>query len=357
MNKKNIKKRQLAMVIDLNKCIGCQTCTVSCDTMWTNRNGREYMHWNNVETIPGRGYPKNWQDMGGGFDASGSLKQGKIPNMEKEYGIPWDYNYEEIINAKEFKPKNKPIWGANWDEEKGSEGSVGEKYFFNLPRICNHCSNPSCVSACPHGAISKREQDGIVLVDMDKCQGCRNCIAACPYKKIYFNPKISKSEKCNFCFPLIERGLPPACASSCVGRTRFVGFLDDEEGQVYKLVSKYKVALPLRADFGVEPNVYYIPPFLSPPKFDEEGKIIENSNRIPMDELEKLFGQEVYDVIKLLKNEKSKKSKNEKSELMDILIAYKQEDSFRLDGDYYQKISKKEKLDNRYLKGKKQNAN
>jgi len=356
MSKTNIKARQIAMVIDLNKCIGCQTCTVSCKTMWTNRNGREYMYWNNVETIPGPGYPKNWQEMGGGYKAGGGLKDGKIPNMEKEYGIPWDYNYDEIIDAKEFKPMSKPSWGVNWDEEKGSGESVSDKYFFNLPRICNHCSNPSCISACPHGAIFKREQDGIVLVDMDKCQGCRNCIAACPYKKIYFNPKLSKSEKCNFCFPLIEQGLPPACASSCSGRTRFVGFLDDEEGQVYKLVKKFKVALPLRADFGVEPNVYYIPPFLSPLKFDRDGKIIENIDRIPTDELEKLFGQEVYDALKLLKKEKENKKMTGKSELMEMLIAYKQEDMFRLDGDYYKNISGKKELEDRYIKGKETNV-
>ena len=65
--------RQLAMVMDLNKCIGCHTCTVACKTQWTNRNGREYMYWNNVETHPGQGYPRKWEDSGGGFDAAGNL--------------------------------------------------------------------------------------------------------------------------------------------------------------------------------------------------------------------------------------------------------------------------------------------
>ncbi len=321
-----ISQRQLAMVIDLNKCIGCQNCTVTCKSMWTNKNGKEYMYWNSVETIPGKGYPRNWQNMGGGFNANGSLKDGKIPNMQKEYGIPWEYNHDEIMNAKEFKAKIKSTWSVNWDEEEGAGEFPKENYFFNLPRICNHCSKPSCLSACPHDAIFKREKDGIVLVDMDLCQGCRYCIAACPYKKIYFNTKLSKSEKCNFCFPLTQEGLAPLCASDCSGRARFVGFLDDIEGQVYKLVKKYKVALPLRADFGVEPNVYYIPPFLSPPKFNDQGEIVENSDRIPMDELEKLFGQEVYDAIKTLKNEK----RDGKSELLEMLVSLKQSDMFRL---------------------------
>ena len=74
-----MSKRQLAMVMYLNKCIGCQTCTVACKTQWTNRNGREYMYWNNVETYPGTGYPKNWMELGGGFDAAGDLQPGGQP--------------------------------------------------------------------------------------------------------------------------------------------------------------------------------------------------------------------------------------------------------------------------------------
>ena len=68
-----MSKRQLAMVMDLNKCIGCQTCTSACKTQWTNRNGREYMYWNNVETKPGDGYPRYYEASGGGFDENGQL--------------------------------------------------------------------------------------------------------------------------------------------------------------------------------------------------------------------------------------------------------------------------------------------
>src|SRR5512147_2625060 len=110
-----MSKRQLAMVMDLNKCIGCQTCTVACKTQWTNRNGREYMYWNNVETRPGDGYPKRWESMGGGFDAAGS--------------------------AAEIGPLGRPSTGPNWDEDQGA-GDFPNSHFFYLPRICNHCSNP-----------------------------------------------------------------------------------------------------------------------------------------------------------------------------------------------------------------------
>ena len=363
-----MSKRQLAMVMDLNKCIGCQTCTVACKTQWTNRNGREYMYWNNVETYPGTGYPKNWMELGGGFDAAGDLQPGVIPNLEADYGVPWDYNYDEIQTTDlttsgrgekpALSPNVEPTWGPNWDEDEGTGLFPQDNYFFYLPRICNHCTNPGCLSACPRDAIFKREEDGVVLVDLDRCQGYRYCIAGCPYKKIYFNPKISKSEKCILCFPRVEQGLPPACAQQCVGRIRFVGFLDDKEGQVHQLVNKYKVALGLRSDYGTQPNVYYIPPTEAPPKFDADGKIIEGSNRVPVEELEKLFGKEVHGAIKTLKKEMKKRKETGESELMDILIAYQHSEMFRLDNNYYQEVAKENgrtplaPVDERYVKGK-----
>lgn len=357
-----MSKRQLAMVMDLNKCIGCQTCTVACKTQWTNRNGREYMYWNNVETYPGTGYPKNWMELGGGFDAAGDLQPGIIPNLEADYGVPWDYNYESLMGGQsdsgQFHPHVSPTWGPNWDEDQGAGAFPQDNYFFYLPRICNHCTNPGCLSACPRDAIFKREEDGVVLVDLDRCQGYRYCIAGCPYKKIYFNPKISKSEKCILCFPRIEQGLPPACAQQCVGRIRFVGFLDDENSQVHKLVNKYKVALGLRSDYGTQPNVYYIPPTESPAKFDAEGKIIEGSTRLPIEELEKLFGPAVHDSIATLKAEMKKRKETGESELMDLLIAYKHSDMFHLDNNYYQQVAHERKrnplapVDNRYVAGK-----
>ena len=151
---------------------------------------------------------------------------------------------------------------------------------------CIGCAR--CLEACPVRAIYKREQDGIVLIDQEKCEGRRECNKACPYKKIYFNHMTGKSEKCIFCFPRLEEGVAPACARQCPGRLRFVGFLDDVEGPIWKLVYKWKVGLPLHAEYGTEPNVFYVPPIL-PPGFEADGRLSERP-RVPVEYLRELFG-------------------------------------------------------------------
>lgn len=322
-------ERQLAMVMDLNKCIGCQTCTVACKTQWTNRNGREYMYWNNVETKPGSGYPRGWEGMGGGFDPQGNLNDGTVPSKSSDYGVPWDYNHEELMRGAKLQTDSELKVGPNWDEDVGS-GEYPNGFYFYLPRICNHCSNPACMAACPREAIIKRSQDGVVLVDLNQCEGYKYCIAACPYKKIYFNSKLFKAEKCIFCFPRIEKGLPPACAHQCVGRIRFVGYLDDTEGQVYKLVERYKVALPLHPEYGTQPNVFYVPPLPGPELFDSAGTPTPGSQRIPIEYLRSLFGERVDRALATLKSEMEKRRSGGSSELMDILIAYKHSEMFRL---------------------------
>ncbi|MGV8865053.1 MAG: chlorate reductase subunit beta [Pseudomonas sp.] len=322
-------KRQISMVLDLNKCIGCQTCTSACKLMWTNRNGREYMYWNNVETKPGKGYPRDYEKMGGGFDKDGALKLGQQPSMD-DYGVPWEYNYTEALMTGTdpwLRPNVKPTWGANWDEDEG-EGEYPNSYYFYLPRLCNHCANPACLAACSRNAIYKRQEDGIVLVDQERCRGYRYCVNACPYKKIYFNEKISKSEKCIFCYPRIEKGLATACARQCVGRIRWIGYLDDVKGPIHTLVNKYKVALPLHPEWGTQPNVFYVPPS-SPPKFGKDGEELDEP-RVPLAYLESLFGSGVKDALETVKRERRAKAEGKKSELMDTLIGFVHSEMFKL---------------------------
>lgn len=322
-------KRQISMVLDLNKCIGCQTCTSACKLMWTNRNGREYMYWNNVETKPGKGYPRDYEKMGGGFDQDGALKLSKQPSMD-DYGVPWEYNYTEALMTGTdpwLRPNVKPTWGANWDEDEG-EGDYPNSYYFYLPRLCNHCANPACLAACSRNAIYKRQEDGIVLVDQERCRGYRYCVNACPYKKVYFNEKISKSEKCIFCYPRIEKGLATACARQCVGRIRWIGYLDDVNGPIHTLVNKYKVALPLHPEWGTQPNVFYVPPS-SPPKFGKDGEELDEP-RVPLAYLENLFGSGVKDALETVKRERCAKAEGKKSELMDTLIGFVHSEMFKL---------------------------
>ncbi|MGA4669977.1 nitrate reductase subunit beta [Propionibacteriaceae bacterium Y1923] len=354
---------QMAMVMNLDKCIGCHTCSVTCKQAWTNRTGTEYVWFNNVETRPGLGYPRRYEDQDewkGGWELkkNGRLKlkgggrfnkllnifsNPKMPDID-DYYEPWTYDYENLLNApaqQNFpvarphsmltgKPM-KPEWGANWDDDLGGTYATGhddpmlkgiedkvkfefeQTYMFYLPRICEHCLNPSCVASCPSGAIYKRSEDGIVLVDQDRCRGWRMCVSGCPYKKIYFNHSTGKAEKCTFCYPRIEVGIPTVCAETCVGRLRYIGLMlydadrvlaaastrDDaklyeaqrdvfvdprdpaiaaeaerqgipldwieaaKKSPVLKLIQDYQVALPLHPEYRTMPMVWYIPP-LSP---------------------------------------------------------------------------------------------
>lgn len=325
-------KRQLAMVIDLNKCLGCQSCTVTCHNTWTNRQGREFMFWNHVESMPSSGYPKNWRSLGGGFDEEQNLVKSVLPAKE-DYATIWEYDYKVLQEAKVLKPSVVVENAVNFEEEKGVGSYPLTNYSFSLPRLCNHCDEPSCVSACEQNAVFKREEDGVVLIDKDLCIGEQDCIKACPYKKIYFNESLSKSEKCNFCFPLIERGMPPVCATQCSGRTRFVGFLDDETSAVYKLVKKHKVALALLPEANVGANVYYIPPVFSPVKLDE-GELAEQG-RIEQELLVSLFGEAVQGVREKLKVELQKQKEGEVSAVLETLVAKEHKKMFSLDTSYY----------------------
>lgn len=325
--------RQVAMVLDLNKCLGCQTCTVACKKLWNSDSGTDYAYWNNVETRPGKGFPKNWESTGG-RTGQGEVRKGKVPSLEGEYGRAWTFNHKDVQSTDTrkgviwLKPKEEPKWGPNWDEDHGEGGYPQDNHYFYLPRLCNHCTHPACKDACPRKAIYKREDNGIVLVDQDHCNGYRFCVEACPYKKVFFDTQREVASKCIFCLPRIEEGVAPACATQCPGRLRFVGFLDDQEGPIWKLVNKWKVALPLHPEFGLQPNVFYVPP-LSPAALDSKGNPT-GEPRIPTAYLESLFGKKVTVAMDTIKAEREKSQRGEKSELMDLLIAYDWHQNFKL---------------------------
>ena len=251
---------------------------MTCKQAWTNRSGVEYVWFNNVEPA-GQGYPRRYQDQdtwqggwvrtrngrlklkaGGRFRKLFTIFANPVLPKISDYYEPWTYDYENLTTAPlgdDFpaaQPKSlisgEPMqieWSANWDDNLGGGAEVADRdpiverlrrqaedkvrlefeqtFMFYLPRICEHCLNPSCVASCPSGAMYKRAEDGIVLVDQDKCRGWRMCVTGCPYKKVYFNHRTGKAEKCTFCYPRVEVGLPTVCSETCVGRLRYIGLV------------------------------------------------------------------------------------------------------------------------------------
>ncbi|KHD08905.1 nitrate reductase [Candidatus Thiomargarita nelsonii] len=392
-------RAQISMMFHLDKCIGCHTCSVACKNIWTDREGTEYMWWNNVETKPGTGYPTKWEEQDkykGGWEQKGkSIKlkvadkastftnifhQPHMPTVD-DYYEPWTYNYGELFDAKagDDQPTARAVSlltgkhidiksGPNWDDDLGGSSIYAkndpnmenlseaqkEAFFemermviFYLPRICNHCLNPTCVASCPSGALYKRGEDGIVLLDQNACRGWRFCISGCPYKKTFYNWKSGKSEKCILCYPRLESGQAPACFHSCVGRIRYLGVLlydadkieatasaSEEElvelqremildphdpeviaqaeqngvhfsmieaaqkSPVYKFVKEWKMALPLHPEFRTLPMLFYIPPLLPVLGYVDKGLYKVDAEdyfgsldraRLPMQYLASLF--------------------------------------------------------------------
>jgi ethylbenzene hydroxylase subunit beta/complex iron-sulfur molybdoenzyme family reductase subunit beta len=324
------------MLFDLNKCMGCQTCAVACKMLWTREAGEEHQWWCTVNTQPGLGTPKGWEQMGGGF-RDGQPVPGHQPSRE-EFGGGWAFNHEEVFFGGKGRsvylgpqvsgdaPAGTTRWGPNWDEDQGG-GEYPNSYFFYLPRLCNHCTRPACVEACPAGAMYKRHEDGIVLRNEEACRGLRSCMQACPYKKIYFNHVRNVSQHCVMCFPRLEQGVAPACARQCPGRLAFVGYLDDRNGPIHKLVNEWEVALPLHPEFGTEPNVFYVPP-LSPYRVNADMSIDYQTPRIPRQYLESLFGPKVHAALEKLANELAGVRAGGRSEILDTLIVYKWQELF-----------------------------
>jgi hypothetical protein len=148
--------------------------------------------------------------------------------------------------------------------------------------------------------------------------------------------------KCIFCFPRVEEGEAPACARQCPGRLRFVGFVDDKDGPIWKLVHKWKVAIPLHPEYGLQPNVFYVPP-MSPPKLDAQGRPT-GKPRIDPAYLESLFGPDVHQALATVEAERAKKKQGQSSELMDLLIAFDWNENFRIP---VQDSAEKDPLDDR----------
>ncbi len=142
-----------------------------------------------------------------------------------------------------------------------------------LPRLCNHCDNPPCIATCPvDGATFKRE-DGVVLVDSERCIGCGYCVQGCPYGARFINKRSGKADKCTFCAHRIEAGLLPACVETCVGGARVFGDLNDPGGELRQRLDAAKGEVKvLKPEMGTQPNVYYVG---LDPRFQDEAQGID----------------------------------------------------------------------------------
>jgi tetrathionate reductase subunit B len=135
-------------------------------------------------------------------------------------------------------------------------GSTAGTYV--LPRLCNHCEHPPCVPVCPVAATFRRE-DGVVLVDGDRCVGCGYCVQACPYDARFINAKTGKADKCTFCAHRVGAGLLPACVETCVGGARLFGDINDPDGELRRqLDAAHDDLKVLKPEQGTDPHVFYI---------------------------------------------------------------------------------------------------
>jgi len=307
-------QRQFAFVFNINRCIACQTCTMACKSTWTFSRGQEYMWWNNVETKPYGGYPHFWDakllamleraNPGGQAWNLAPREDAQVP-----YGVFEGKTIFEAISEEQnpegetFRETSGRVLGylpadEEWtapniyedtarrpDRSRWPWGGEGvslpqhKTWFFYLQRICNHCTYPGCLAACPRQAIYKRPEDGVVLIDQERCRGYRKCVEACPYKKSMYRGTTRTSEKCIACYPRLEGkdpfltpdGVPieTRCMTACVGKIRMQSLVKigkdgswehDPDNPIYYMVKEEKVALPLYPQFGTEPNGYYIPP-------------------------------------------------------------------------------------------------
>ncbi len=197
---------------------------------------------------------------GAGATALARSANGAQPQRKKQYGMVIDARRCYGVHACTVACKAEfdvPL-GSNrsWVEyiEKGTYPDVTRNF---LPRLCNHCSKPNCVTVCPTNATWKREEDGIVVVDPDICIGCKYCILACPYDQRFLNPETGAADKCDFCIHRVSQGLEPACVEACPSRARIFGDLNDPDSEISRTIASNPVTV-LRPEKGTEPNVFYI---------------------------------------------------------------------------------------------------
>lgn len=203
-------KKKLGLVIDLDTCVGCHACATSC---------------------------KEWNAGGIAGPLTDEQPYGKDP-----VGV-----WFNRVHSYEVEPA--PAQPA---------------MTLHFPRSCLHCETPACVTVCPTGASYKRAEDGIVLVDEDKCIGCKLCSWACPYGAREYSPVEGVMKKCTLCVDRIynthldEQERVPACVQACPTKARHFGDLGDPDSAVSQLVAD-RGGVALMPELGYQPVNRYLP--------------------------------------------------------------------------------------------------
>lgn len=199
---------QLAIITDMNKCVGCDACQMGC---------------------------KVWNTSG---------QYGPLPDLNPWGKEPWVMYWLKVLHLE--------------------RGNFPATQTVALPVSCFHCVNPPCVRVCPTGAMAKRPEDGIVLVDYQVCIGCRYCINACPYGNINFDPTEGIAKKCTLCVDRVyNEELPkyerlPACVRVCPTGARTFGDIDDPDSEARKIIQRHG-GFVMGPEFGTRPANHYLP--------------------------------------------------------------------------------------------------
>ena len=202
-------QKKLGLVVDLNACVGCHACAVSC---------------------------KEWNT--GGYSAP-------------------------LTDTNPYDAKPDGVWFNRVHTYELENDSGGRTV--NFPRACLHCETPACVTVCPTGASFKREEDGIVLVNPDTCIGCKLCSWACPYGAREYDEDDGIMKKCTLCVDRIyNQNIPveerqPACVSACPTNARHFGDFADPDSNVSKL-TRERDGYSLMPEAGCQPTWQYLPP-------------------------------------------------------------------------------------------------
>ncbi len=188
--------RQMAFVIDLKRCIGCDTCVIGC----------------------------------------------KVEN-----GVPQGQARIAVLDTHRRSTFERPA------------GQFPQLQQYWLPTMCHHCVDAPCVKVCPTYTLWRRDEDGLVMLDADKCIGCQRCGEACPYDAISFDAVDGTADKCTMCAHRLDDGLKPSCALVCPTRAIHSGDLSDPQSSVSRLLAtrEHKV---LDEASGAQPQIYYLQP-------------------------------------------------------------------------------------------------